>query len=266
MKKIPLALLCGLALFVPPLANADLASSIISAIPPGKRSFAEVDKLTLLLREIDAYRQAGTKPDDKVLARLDSTIATAHQKGVPLALMLFTQSPDDEMLRLRLATEIVKPDTINAFGLEAFDLLVDGVLAARDAPLSIFAGKRKQQDLDYLVRLAAMKSIVQMVNPSQAENVTFGDAGAAKLLEMLVSSLNRTELTQAQREQIKRAVDRVKTFQAKPPPYLSPRWREAAAQLQNAASKWGKAAERPASQSSTSSLPPEPNPKAKPAP
>jgi hypothetical protein len=248
MKTHHFTVMCWLAFVLPQLARADLSSAIIKAIPPEKRVVIEADKLAELLRELDAARASGSKLDTTFTTKLEGSIALAHEHGLPLALMLYTQSPDDEVMRLKLASEIVQPDASKSFGWDAFGIMVDGFLASRDAPLNVFKSSPKQQGLDQLVRSSIFESLVSIANPKRATEANFSDASAAKLLEELSNSLRNTELQEIQRDQIARAIDRVKAFQANPPPYLSPKWREAAAQLQSAFNKWAKTPQQSATQ------------------
>ena len=238
------------------LARADLNSAIINVIPPKKRALVEADKLATLLREIDATRAPGSKLDATVAAKLEATLALAREHGLPLALMLYTQSPDDEAMRLKLASEIVRPGASKSFSWDAFDIMVDNFLAARDAPLNVFKSSPKQQGLDYLVRRSVIKTLVGIVNPKRAGEANFGDAGPAELLEELSNSLRNTELQTLQRDQIASAIERIKAFQTNPPPYLSPIWREAAAQLQSAFDKWAKVPLQSTTQAATNQSPP----------
>ena len=255
MKALHFAFLCWCAVVMPQLALADLSSTIINAIPPEKRDLIEAAKLAELLREIDAARVSGSKLDESATARLESSLALAHEHGLPLALMLYNQLPDDEAMRLALSRQILRPDAAKTFSWDSLEILVEGFLIARDPPVSVFKTNHKQQGLDDFVRTAVLRRVVEIVNP--AENPSFAEASPKRLIEELTKAVNSGKLSQKQREQVLRAIDRVKAFQANPPPYLSPKWREVAAELQRAFDKWSKAPQQTGTQPATDQPRPE---------
>lgn len=233
---IPVLLAVGFTLTL----HADVAESVVDAIPSTKRELVNTPALAGVMRSVEAARASGKPAGDDVMNQLKASISVAHENGVPLALMLYNKWSDDAQMRLALASQIAWRGSSMKYGWETFDTLVDGFLLARDAPISVFSDRPKLLGVDDLVRGSVLDSLAGLLFPDGNESAGSANSPPSQLILMLNSSLAANKLDTEKRAQVVLALERVKDFQKNPPPYAFEKWRVASQQLQDASKKWGK--------------------------
>jgi hypothetical protein len=218
-----------------PLAKA------VEAIENADRLQIDFAGLQSTLQRIDAQLSQTGSIDDGLRLSLETYLKEAHERKVPLGLILYPHVQGVDPLR-----QMAIQSTYSSFWIKGgigwpyLSTMIDSLLAARDAPMEVFTDgaeniyiAMKNWQLESKLRYSVLECLHRLIYSGETElpmreGYTDDLYGPKTLHKLLIAGLNLPSLPPDKKALLKKELAKVDAYIANPPPYAVKSWQDAA--------------------------------------
>ena len=226
------------------MALSEGVHSLIAAadgIHESDRGKIDFGRLVKTLEQIQSQvRQVGSM-DQSLVAEMRSQLDNAHQSGIPLGPLMYPTVQEMDPLR-----QLVIQRTHSAFWIKGgigwayLPVIVQSLLAARDAPMEVFTEHAKDHQaalinwqLESKFRYAMLECLHRLIyagetDPPKREGYNDDRYGPLTCRNLLQAGLALATVSDDKKAMLKMELAKVDTYLVNQPPYSAKSWQNAA--------------------------------------